>query len=284
MRTFSVKPTPISWCLIVLICYPTICHANAGVGLFLIVLPLIVLTLPIVVLIETVYLRYRLKLQWPKAIGICLLANIISTLLGLVIGIGFDFTLMLSSGSSGYEPTKIAASIVLLPMFYLTLRAEFLIWRWRDQKLVAQGLARALFVAHVMSYALLFAFVWLHNAFLNEATLPVRVRLANQTHTLNAAKQKVADFAEQNARLPKAAELPELPLDDQGRLSEVLHEAILPPGTRMVLTPSLQSDRSVQWHCQIQADQQHALDPRYLPLSCLAHPSLKRRRFGNGFD
>jgi glucan phosphoethanolaminetransferase (alkaline phosphatase superfamily) len=279
-----IKPKTVHWVLIALIGYSASCHANAGIGLFLIVLPLIVLTLPIVVLIETVYLRYRLKLQWPKAFAICLLANIISTLLGLVIGVGFDLTLIFASGSSGYEPTKIAASIVLLPMFYLTLRCEFLVWRWRDKKLVGQGLARALFAAHLLSYAVLFAFVWLHSAFLNEATLPVRVRLANQTQSFNPAKDKVADFAALKARLPKAFELPELPLDDHGRLSKAVDEVVFPIGTRMVLTPSLQKNNSVRWRCQVQAAKSQALDRRYLPWACSEHISVRPRRFGNGFE
>jgi hypothetical protein len=284
MRTLIVQPRPAPWLLIVLICYPTICHANAGVGLFLIVLPLIVLTLPIVVLIETIYLRYRLKLQWPKALGICLLANFISTLLGLVIGLGFDLTLIFAGGSSGYEPTKIAASIVLLPMFYLTLRCEFLVWRWRDEKLVGQGLARALFAAHLLSYAVLFGFVWLHRGFLTESRISVHSRIVHLFYMLEPAQQEVADFAAQNARLPKAIELPELPLDDQGRLSKVLNEAVFPPETRIVLTPSLQPDRSVRWHCQIHADKQQVLDKRYLLRSCLEQTSSQRRRFGNGFE
>ncbi len=273
------------WRLSLLLFFPTSCQANAGIGLFLIVVPLIVITLPIVVIIEAIYMRYRLALTWRRAFGISTLANVISTLLGVVFGIGIDLALFVSTGSSGFEPTRIAASIILVPMFYLTIRIEYKVWRWRDKTLVERGLARSVLLAHVLSYALLYASVWSHGFFLDEETLSVKMRLYRKIESLEPSQQMVADFAAQHHRLPRAGELKDVQLDRMGRLSLLLNEAALPQGSKVWITGELADDFSVHWHCSIQAPDPQVLDRNYARLGCPSSPSFgQRRKLSDGFE
>ena len=271
--------------LFALLTFPATCFANAGIGLFLIVAPLIVVTLPVVVIIEAVYMRYRLALTWRRAFGISTLANVISTLLGVVLGIGIDLALIASSGSSGFEPTRIAASIVLVPMFYLTIRIEYKVWRWCDQTLVERGLARSVLIAHLLSYALLYASVWSHGFFLDEAKLSVTMRLHRKIESLRPAQQMVADFAAQHHRLPRAGELKDVQLDRIGRLSLLVSEAVLPEGTKVWITAELNDNFSVHWDCRMEAPDAQELDRNYALLNCPSSPSFgQRRKLSDGLE
>jgi hypothetical protein len=52
----------------------------------------------------------------------------------------------------------------------------------------------------------------------------------------------------------------------------------------MLLTPTLHSNFSVRWRCQLQAENQQLLDQRYVPLSCLGQSSSQPRRLDGGFE
>ena len=268
-----------------LLLFPAVCFANAGIGLLLIVAPLIVVTFPIVVTIECIFLRYKLALTWQRALTSSVLANLVSTLLGTIFALCFDFLLLAPTGSSGFEPTKIAASIALIPMFYLTIRIEYKVWRWRDPSLVERDLLRSLVVAHLLSYALLWGCVWSHQFFLTEATLPVRVRLFNQVAAFSPVQQEMEDFAAQHHRLPRPPELPRVAMDEMGRLSIVVRETVFPEGTKMFLTPQLQDDYSIKWECSMLVPEHQVIDQRYLMSNCPRERARgARKRFGTGFE
>jgi hypothetical protein len=85
---------------------PTVALANAGIGYFMIALPIVVVALIPAVPLEGLILRPILRVPMRRAMVIALRANIRSTLWGIALGVGADLLLISSSGSAGPEPTK----------------------------------------------------------------------------------------------------------------------------------------------------------------------------------
>jgi ABC-type polysaccharide transport system permease subunit len=66
-----------------------------------------------------------LELTARRAFIVSLQANVLSTILGVVIAFAVDMVLVSLTDSSGYEPTKTATSMMLVPMFAITWCVEY---------------------------------------------------------------------------------------------------------------------------------------------------------------
>lgn len=253
---------------------PTLAFANAGIGYFMIALPIVVLALIPAIPLEALVLQAILRLSLQRALSLSLWANLQSTFIGLVLGIAIDVLLMAGTGSAGPEPTKGAATAMLVPLFLFSWWIEHRAIRRRATDLPGRRVALATGAANLLSYAAMLAFVWT-TAFLPErSTMSTRAQVSEAVLAASGMKSSIAEFWERNKRFPTdSRELGSMPLESKtfrvtvesgGRISVQILMLRDPDidGKRIILTP-VPGDGELRWNCSAPD-----IPPRLLPSAC----------------
>ena len=246
--------------------------ANSGIGFLGAASPMLVLALGPVIVVEAVVLAKMLELTARRAFIVSLQANVLSTILGVVIAFAVDIVLGSLTDSSGYEPTKTATSTMLVPMFGITWCVEyFAIARLLPDKERRQVLGTT-GLANLISYAGMFAAAWAF--FPAHSSFPLRVAVYDGVSRAYSAKDAVGTFWAEQGRLPVSVqELPDGPaVFRQGITMEPSARVIVrlsPPGLpeldgkHLVFTPVLRSRDELEFKCS-----SPDIPPKYLPLHC----------------
>lgn len=255
---------------------PALAFANAGIGYFMLALPIVVAALIPAIPLEALVLKAMLRLPLRRALSLSLWANLRSTLIGVVLGIAIDLLLVAGTGSAGPEPTKGAATAMLAPLFLLSWWIEHRAILRRAADLPRGGVALASGAANLLSYAAMLAFVWMTGFLPKRGTMSTRARLSEALLAATGAKTSVTEFWERNKRLPvdeREAGLAPLKSKDFRVTVESggsISVQILMPrepdvnGKRIVLTP-VPEGAGLRWACRAPE-----IPPRLLPVSCRA--------------
>jgi hypothetical protein len=246
--------------------------ANSGIGFLGAASPMLVLALGPVIVVEAVVLAKMLELTARRAFIVSLQANVLSTILGVVIAFAVDMVLVSLTDSSGYEATKTATSMMLVPMFAITWCVEyFAVARLARDKGRRQVL-RTTGWANLITYAGMFAAAWAF--FPAHSSFPLRVAVHEGVSRAYSAKEAVATFWAEKGRLPVSVqELPDGPavfrhgitMEPSARVTVRLSPSGLPEldGTHLVFTPVIRSQDELEFKCS-----SPDIPPKYLPGPC----------------
>jgi hypothetical protein len=253
---------------------PATALANAGIGYFMLAMPLVGVALVPAILLEAPVLRRVLRLSWRRALWLSFVANSLSTLYGLILGIAFDFLMAMGTGSAGPPPTRVGAVIMLVPWFFLS-------W-WIELKLIARRMPdapratvrRATGVANLATYALMLAAALVTPLYPTHDPMLARARVHEAILAATPLRESVGEFWAVQKRFPKdLRELNFTPpaqarfniaLGNAGQVAVQIQRAGNPAidGKWIQITPQPDGP-SLKWTCS-----SPDLDRRILPANC----------------
>lgn len=212
---------------------PAVAYANAGIGFLLLGVPVMLLALIPAILLEALILQRMLGGSLKPALWLSAWANLWSTLVGGLLAVLVDFTLMSASGSSGLEPTKLAVTIVLAPLFLITVWIESQVLLRRLSEMPRTRVVLAAVVANLASYLVMLVTVWASAIFPEQGSLITRTRLSEGIATASPKKNAVEVFWAKHGRFPDndqaLGELPqkskwvEVSVSRGGRIDVLVH-------------------------------------------------------------
>ena len=253
---------------------PALAHANAGIGYFMIALPVVVIALVPAVPLEAAVLKPILQVPWRRAFPLSLGANIRSTLWGFALAIAVDVVLIGAGGSAGPEPTAGAAIVMLVPFFFLSWWIEHRAVARKAAEIGARRVAAATGAANALSYAGMIVFVAL--AYPKEGAMNPRAQISEGLLAASAFRTEVTERWSADKKFPVPGAPGFAPvvkpryrvsLESGGRIVVRFTTPGSPPldGKRIVLTPVLDSSGAeiARWQCG-----SPDIERRFLPGSC----------------
>lgn len=234
---------------------PAVAHANTGVGLgfFLGMSTALLPALVVIIPLEALILRFALPVRFLRVLWFAFVANLLSTVLGAIIGAALDRvagTQLRSVGVAGF------AGAVLL-MYAITVAIEHAVVRRRLGEVPRKAVLRAILIANAVSYVLLV--LWTH--FMG-AAMDSHLHRSYMTEAVNVggvAKTAAAEYFQAHGRF--RADRKEKPTKytrrvtttDTGRITV---EIDYPPldvlnGQALVLEPELHEGKIHAWHCYV---------------------------------
>lgn len=147
-------PHRLFWALPALL-LPAPALANAGVGYFMLGVPLVVAALLPAIVIEALIYQPMLRQDFRPALKLSTWANLASTFWGVVLGIGADLLLTAATDSSGLLPTRGAMLAALVPLLLLSWRIERRSVAKRLPEAPRARVEAATAVANLVTYALM---------------------------------------------------------------------------------------------------------------------------------
>jgi hypothetical protein len=260
----------------VLAAAPVAAQANAGIGYFLIAVPMILLALLPAILLEACVLAPLLPVPPRRALALSSVANLSSSLWGIALAIAVDGVLIGVSGSAGPEPTRTTAIAALVPLFFLTWLIEYRAIARRMTELTRARIARATGAANVLSYAAMIALVWM--TLPEHGGMSVRMRTGEAMLAGSGARIAVDEFFDSKGRLPQSSDEAGYPRDAASGSKVVsaieIREAGVvvmtlakhdywPEGGRITFTPAADAGaKTLSWKCR------STLPPKHLPATC----------------
>lgn len=251
---------------------PALAHANAGIGYFMLALPIAVVALAPAVFVEAAILQPMFKVAYRRALSLSWWANLRSTLWGIGIGVVVDATLIAATGSAGPDPTRGAAIVMLVPLFFLSWSIEARAVR-RLAPEFAPRVRLGTGIANAVTYAGMFAAAWL--VYPEYGYTAARAQITEALVQTEAARQSVSGFWLEHERLPKTAQEARiasvasprfrLTVAGEGRIDvEILggHPALV--GKRATMSVrAAQKGKPLEWVCSAPD-----IEARYLPAGC----------------
>ena len=178
--------------------------ANAGVGFFFLAIPVAVLALIPTVIVEALVLMRLLQVSIWRGLFLATVANLTSTILGVIASIALDFVLVAGLGSSGLPLETVTAATMLVPFFLFSWWIEYhVIVRCEADKPKGR-IRKATGVGNFISYILILAFLFLVMAPFARGycAYTVRYTVTEGLSLASAGKRAVSEFFAQNGRLP----------------------------------------------------------------------------------
>jgi len=258
--------------------YATSAYANSGIGFLLLGQTLMVLALLPVIPIEAFVLSFVLGIPIGRALTLSFVANLASTFIGAVIALGVDALLMMSTGSAGPEPTKLSASLVLLPCIVLSWLIEYRSIAKRAKEFSSSQVRNATGLANLISSAGLIVFVWSSASGLSETgEMSPRVAVSEGLALASGVKAEIQEFYLEHRRLPDDARALkmgppstkyELTVHPGGRVQVKFNRPDLPDihDKHVILAPTIESGYGFQmrWTCS----SPNIENQRVLPADC----------------
>jgi hypothetical protein len=247
--------------------------ADYGMGFVDKALQTFVYALVPMIVLEAVVLAIMLSLPAFRALRVSLNANVASTIVA-VIGILAIEMLVRGAKLPGPGPTKIAASMIMLPLFCMAWRLEHsTVVRLAPDK-PRHRVFRATGWANLISYCAIFAVAWAYAP--SSGTYGLTSRVTEAAMSAESTKDAVSRFWEQHGRLPVSAqELPEgiptftrdtITLEPSGQVSVRLSAADMweLDGTHFIVTPIAHGSKyPLDWQCS-----SPDITLKYLPMTC----------------
>ena len=234
---------------------PAAALANTGIGLFFPAAVVIVPALVVVIPLEAAILWKALGVSFRRALWLAFLANMLSTILGAMIGIALDVAIGTGTGFIGLGGRE-GFLLSLAAMFAITVWLEHIVVR-RKQAAVAKGrVLRAVLAANAASYALLALAV---PQLIEPDPTIHRARMTEAVSVGGVAKTDAAEYFHANGRFRAAQrEKPtqytrRVTTTDSGRITvEIDYPALTAlDGQALVLEPELHEGRIQAWHCYV---------------------------------
>ena len=186
--------------------YASCAYANSGIGFLLLGQSLMLLALVPVIPVEALVLSFVLGIPMGRALSLSFIANVVSTLIGALIASGVDVLLMMSTDSSGPEPTKLSASLMLLPCILLSWLIEYRSVAKRASECSSSQVRKATGLANLISSVGLIVFVWSSaSGFRETGAMSTRAVIAEGLASASGAKAEIQEFYLNHRRLPNDA-------------------------------------------------------------------------------
>ena len=185
-----------------LLSWTTVAVANVGVGVFIVAAPAVLIALIPAVFVEALILVWMLKVSILRGLFLTTVANLISTILGVIVSFGLDRLLLAGSGSSGLVFEKATVIPILVPFFFFSWLIEHLVIARREankpwrQILKATGIANFITYILMAIYVIFVPFVPEQGGYSTCATVIEGLSLAS------AGKTAVSEFIAIYGRLP----------------------------------------------------------------------------------
>ena len=240
---------------------PTVALANAGIGYFMIALPIVVVALIPAVPLEGLILCPILRVPMRRAMIIALRANIRSTLWGIALGVGADL-LLISSGSAGPEPLKGFATFFLILFLFYTWWIEYRAVRRLAGEIPRRRRLLGTALANLASYAGMIAVVWLTPIYSEHSTLQARIEASEALNHAAVAKLAVSEAWAAGAGLADDADVIgyvpptdvgfELSVGPDGRVTILFTDPRQPllDGRTITLMPHAVEGMPLEWDCE----------------------------------
>jgi hypothetical protein len=206
-----------------------------------------------VILVEAPVLGWRLKVSARRALWLSFSANVVSTLLGVVLGLAFDLAIGATTGmSGGAGPAGFVVALVL--MFGITLWIESGVLKRMQPPTPA--LFQATLLANTISYVLLAAFAvvfvppdpTLNRSRMTEVMAVLGVAKLEATEDFNATGRFRASAREAPSRHTRRVRT-----EESGR---IVAEIALPgtqelDGKLVVYEPEVKDGKLLAWRCHV---------------------------------
>jgi hypothetical protein len=235
---------------IIALAAPAAAHANAGVGLLVLASPAAIAALLPAIIVEAPILARMLGIAWKRALALSAVANIFSTLVGLVISVASMVIPLFA------ETSREAVLIALAPMFFISWWIEAGTVRRRMEPERKPLVRRATGIANLVTYVGMAIGVAMLVPPLSETFS--RFRLGAPLGELAAARSQVAEHFQLHKAFPaprsfevKQENVRSLRLEPGGRLVMVLSYPASPAadGKSIVYEPRIVDSRIVEWRC-----------------------------------
>jgi hypothetical protein len=243
---------------------PCAAWANSGIGFLLVSAPAIILALIPAIFIEAPVIARMLGLPFKDGLRLSTRANLISTFLGIAIGLGVDFALIFSSGGSGPTPNRAVLVFSLLPMFFITWWIERWVIARKMREIPKRRVTLATLAANAVSYSALVATVIATPLFDGYDHSQYREDVYFAMRRGGWMREQVTRYWMQNQRFPErvadvAPASPEeqpryiraITLGPGGRIEIELRFPREPKldGKRLILEPVVTGGRIESWRC-----------------------------------
>lgn len=283
----SPRPLPgaVRFLACLLLAWPAVAQANAGIGYHMIALPYVVMALVPAILVEAPVLARLLGVDWKRGLWWSFVANLYSTLFGSILAVVADVVLVGVTGSAGWIPGTGTFLASLVPLFFITWLLEARAVRVRLPAGSTRSAWRATLAANGLSYALIAIAVPLLTP-LEFPGYSVRPNMVEVLAALSAEKPEVEEFHRKEGRFPEprtkqmtSGFTKSLARDADGRLTaEIRYPTVRElDGARIVMRPTVTSG-VVRWDCFAPAAAH-----KYLPAACRQEePGLPTLRSGGG--
>ena len=178
--------------------------ANAGVGFFFLAIPVVVLALIPTVIVEALVLMRLLQVSIWRGLFLTTVANLTSTILGVIGSIALDFFLVVGLGSSGLPLETVTAATMLVPFFLFSWWIEYHVIVRCEADKPKERIRKATGLGNLISYILIVAFLFLVIApFVSGyGGYTVRSTVTEGLSLASAGKTAVSEFFARNGRLP----------------------------------------------------------------------------------
>jgi Pilin (bacterial filament) len=239
-------------------------HANTGIGLLVLAVPVTVVGLVPAIFIEAPILARLLRVRGGRALWLSCVANVLSTIVGFVVALVTSFVPLMYG-----EFMRETVLISMVPMFFLTWWIENLSVKRMLPAGSERRSMRATGVANVVSYVVLAVGVAILVP--PESAIFNRWRVAPAINALGIAKNDVAEHFQSHGAFPAPGPIKQheptvksMVLDKDGRLVATLSFPGRPAGDgkHIVYEPVLASGKITAWKCSSD------MESRYLPVQC----------------
>ena len=243
---------------------PGVAHANTGVGLLVLAVPVTIVALLPVILVEAPILSRVLELPGRRALWMSLVANVVSTIAGAAIAVASSVVPLMWG-----EFVRMTVLISLVAMFFVTWWIENLVVRRMLPEEGKSRSRRATGLANVASYLLMAIGVLIFVS--SESATFDRWRLTPALDELGVAKADVAEHFQSRGAFPAPRSLratdktvKSIALEGNGRLVATLSFPGRPDGDgkHIVYEPVVIAGKITEWKCTSDV---HA---KYLPAQC----------------
>lgn len=254
---------------------PRLAWANAGIGYFMLALPIIVMALLPAILLEACVLAPTLAVPLRRALMLSFGANVRSTLWGLGLGIVIDGVLLGTSDSAGPAPTKAAATAMLVPLFFFSWWIEYRAIMRRATDVSRARITVGTGTANVLSYAAMIAFVWTSSYLPEHDPMMGRAYVSEALSLGSALETPVEEFWVQHQRFPvdirelghepiTSKRVAAIELRQKGVVAVILKRSeYFPDGGEITLAPMEDpAAKTLSWKCR------STLSPKLLPNFC----------------
>ena len=251
--------------------------ANAGIGYFMLALPVIVVAFPVAILLEAFVIAPMLAVSIKRALQLSFGANLRSTLWGVGLGVAIDIVLVMTTGSAGPAPVAIAATVMLVPFFFLSWWIEHRAILRREVGAANARVATSTGMANLLSYAAMGACTWAifpaHDPSISRAQVREAVSLMDGMKTpLTAYFEEFKKWPDSLARpgVVTTGKYTQSVAISKGaggtgeiELSATMKSEDLDPAIAGRTVRALSRDQGKSWTCI-----PGTLEPRYLPGNC----------------
>ena len=210
--------------------------------------------LVVIIPLEAAILRFALPARFLRVLWLAVVANLLSTVLGAMIGFALDFVMAVQLR---HAMGLTAVILGVVAMYAITAWIEYLVVGRRAAEIPKRAVLRAVLIANAVSYALLLPWAWF--VLVASDSTVHRARMTEAVNVGGVAKTDAAEYFQAHGRF--RAHRQEKPTkhtrrvttSDTGRITVEIDYPQLKvlDGQALVLEPEVREGKIEAWHCYV---------------------------------